>query len=157
MPVNTAKVEGRRQVNYQSLDEILADAERLSSGPVKTLGNWSPGMIYRHLATAFNGSIDGFPDAFPWYIRVAAKLFKKRIMAGSMPPGMKLPPNFAKAVLPPPTETDVGLAELRAAVARLSRESKRAKHPVFGDLTKEEWDRVHLMHANLHMSFLSPQ
>ena len=156
MSVNTAKVTNRRQVNYASLDEVLADAERLSSGPVKTLGNWTPGQIYKHLATAFNGSIDGLPDSFPWYIRLVGRLFKKRIMAGSMPPGLKLPADFAKVVLPAPTADDVGLAELRAAVQRLKREPCRARHPVFGDVTKEEWDRIHLMHSNLHMSFLAP-
>ena len=69
MPVDTAKVEGRRKVNYVSLQELLTDAERLSSGPVKALGNWSPGQIYRHLAISFNGSIDGFTMNFPWYLR----------------------------------------------------------------------------------------
>lgn len=156
MSVDTTKVTGRRKVNYASVEEVLADADRLSAGSVKTLGNWSQGQIYRHLATAFNGSIDGFPDAFPWHIRFMARLFKKRIMAGEMPPGFKLPAEFAKAVLPEPTAPDVGLAELRAAVGRLQKESHRAKHPVFGNITKEEWDRVHIMHSNLHMSFLSP-
>ena len=33
----------------------------------------------------------------------------------------------------------------------------RAKHPMLGDLTKEEWNKVHLKHASLHMSFLVPQ
>jgi hypothetical protein len=157
MPVNTAKVEGRRKVNYASLDELLAEAERFKSGSVKTLGNWSPGMIYKHLATAFNGSIDGLPDAFPWHIRLVGRLFKKRLIAGSMPAGIKLPDRFAKAVLPEATPDEVGLAELRKAVARLKKEPQRAKHPVFGDLTREEWDRVHLMHSNLHMSYLLPQ
>lgn len=157
MPVNTAKVEGRRTVHYASLQEVLADAERLSSGDAKTLGNWSAGQIYRHLARAFNGSIDGFKATFPWYIRLMAGLFKKKLIAGAMPPGIKLPPNFARTVIPEPTSVEEGLAELRAAIARLEQEPHRAKSPVFGNLTKEEWDRIHLNHAQLHMSFLVPQ
>ena len=62
----------------------------------------------------------------------------------------------AKALAPAPTSTEEGLADLHAAVARLKRESHRAKHPMFGDLSKEQWDKVHLKHANLHMSFLIP-
>ena len=51
MPVNTAKIEGRRTVNYSSLQEVLTDAERLGSGGVKAIGNWSPGQIYSsHIA-----------------------------------------------------------------------------------------------------------
>ena len=34
-----------------------------------------------------------------------------------MPPGYKLPPEAAKAVMPGPTSTEDGLADLRAAIA----------------------------------------
>jgi hypothetical protein len=54
MPVNTAKVDGRRKLDYASLEEVLADADRLSSGPVKVLGNWSAGQIFKHLAIAMS-------------------------------------------------------------------------------------------------------
>ncbi len=156
MPVNTAKIDGRRKLEYTSLEEVLADADRLSSSPVKALGNWSAGQIFRHLAIAFNGSIDGFTMTFPWYFRLMAKIFRKKILAGPMPAGFNLPPEGAKALKPPPTSTEEGLADLHAAVARLDREPHRAKHPVFGDLSKEEWNKVHLKHASLHLSFLVP-
>ena len=123
MPVDTAKVEGRRSVEYHSLDDVVADADRLTSGPLKTLGNWSAGQIFRHLATAVNGSIDGFKSGFPWFIRVPAKLFKKKLLNGAMPPGLRVPPKFAQEVMPPPTTTEEGLAELRAAVAQLQPRS----------------------------------
>ena len=42
MAVNTAKVEGRRKVDYKSLQEVVDDADRLSAGHVKAIGNWSP-------------------------------------------------------------------------------------------------------------------
>ncbi len=100
MPVNTAKVDGRRKLDYKSLDEILADAGRLSSGPVKLLGNWSPGQIFRHLATAFNGSIDGFTMTFPWYFRLMAKLFKNKLLNGPMPAGFKLPSDGERDLAP---------------------------------------------------------
>jgi hypothetical protein len=157
MPVNTAKVEGRRKLNYTSLQDVLADADRLGSGNVQTLGNWTAGQIYRHLATAFNGSIDGFGFAFPWYFRLMGGLFKKKLVSGAMPPGMKLPSDFARKVMPEPTSTAEGLAELRAAVSRLERDPHRAKHPVFGDISNEEWNQIHLNHAKLHMSFLVPR
>ena len=157
MPVATAKVEGRRKLDYQSLDEVVADAERLSAGTLTTLGNWSAGQIFRHLATAYNASIDGFKTTFPWPMRFMAGLFKQKLINGAMPPGIKVPAGLAKEVMPEPTSTEYGLAQLRAAVARLEREPKRAKHPVFGELSNEEWNKVHLNHAKLHMSFLVPQ
>jgi hypothetical protein len=157
MSVNTAKVEGRWAVDYATLEEVVADAERLSAGPIKTLGNWSAGQIFTHLATAFNGSIDGFAYTFPWPMRMIAKAFKGKLMAGPMPSGLKVPAGFAREVMPAPTSTEEGLAALRAAVARLASEPHRARHPILGDFSKDEWDRMHLKHANLHMSFLAPE
>ena len=157
MPVNTAKVTGRRKLDYASLEEVLADADRLSSGEVKMLGNWSAGQIFRHLARAYNGSIDGFTMTFPWYLRMMARIFKNQLVSGPMPAGFNLPSAGAKSVMPEPTSTVEGLAELRAAVARLNQEPHRAEHPLFGELSKEQWNTVHRKHASLHMSFLVPQ
>jgi hypothetical protein len=58
--------------------------------------------------------------------------------------------------MPEPTSTEEGLAALREAVARLQREPHRAKHPVLGDITRDEWNAIHLNHAKLHMGFLAP-
>jgi hypothetical protein len=156
MPVNTAKVQGRRQLDYASLEELLTDAERLSSAPIKALGNWSPGQIFRHLALAFNCSIDGFKVKFPWYLCLIGKLFRKRLLSGSMPPGFNLPAEGGETLLPPPTSTEEGLADLRAAIERLEREPNRAIHPVFGQMDKEQWNQIHCKHASMHMSFLVP-
>jgi hypothetical protein len=157
MSINTAKVEGRRKLKFASYEELVADVDRLTSGPVKTLGNWSPGQAFRHLAIAYNGSIDGFTMTFPLPLRLMGKLFRKKLLSTPMPAGFKLPAAGAKAMVPPPTPTEEGAAELRAAIARLEREPRRAKHPVFGTITNEEWDTVHLTHASLHLSFLVPQ
>ena len=116
MAVNTAKVADRRKVAYSSLAEVLADAERLSAGPVTLLGNWSPGQVFRHLAIAYNGSIDGLTMTFPWYLRMMAQMFKNKLVNMPMPPGIKLPADGARATMPGPTSTEEGLAELRAAI-----------------------------------------
>lgn len=157
MPVATAKVQGRRKLDYKSLDEVVADAERLAAGPVRALGNWSPGQIFKHLALAYNGSIDGFPFKFPWHFRAMAKLFKKQLLAGAMPPGFKMSAERARVTEAGPTSTEDGLADLRAAVTRLKQETRRASHPIFGELTNDEWNQVHLKHAGLHLSFLVPE
>jgi hypothetical protein len=156
MPVNTAKVTGRRKVEYASFDELLADADRIGTGSAEALGNWSAGQIFRHLAAAYNSSIDGFTMVFPWYVRVLGKIFRNKLVSGAMPPGLKLPNEGSETLRPGPTSTEEGLAELHAAVVRLQREPRRASHPVFGTMSKEEWDKVHLKHASLHMSFLVP-
>jgi hypothetical protein len=156
MPVNTAKVEGRRKLDFASYEELLADAEQVTSGPVKTLGNWSPGQIFRHLAVTYNNSIDGFPATFPWYFRLMCKVFKKKILKMAMPAGFKLKPQAAATMEPGPTSTAEGLAELRAAIDRIQRDPTRVKHPAFGNMTENEWTQMNLKHASLHMSFIVP-
>lgn len=150
------QVQKRRKLDFQSLDELLADAERVAHGPVTQLGNWSPGQIFRHLATAFVGSIDGFTATFPWHMRFVSKLFKKQLLKMSMPAGIGIPADAVNVLLPDPTDTEAGLRELKAAIDRLRSETKRAPNPVFGEMTIDEWNQLHLKHASLHMSFLVP-
>ncbi len=67
MPTETSKVQGRRKVQYTSLRDVLADAERISKGRVEALGNWSAGQIFMHLANSLNDStvpIPGPPGGF---------------------------------------------------------------------------------------------
>jgi Protein of unknown function (DUF1569) len=157
MSINTAKVEGRRKLKFACYDELLADVDRLSSGPVKALGNWSPGQAFCHLARAYNSSIDGFSMTFPLHFRVIGRLFRKKLLTMQMPAGFKLSAEGEKAMVPPPTANEEGAAELRRAIARLQKDPKRAPHPMLGAISREEWDRAHLAHASLHLSFLVPQ
>ena len=157
MAVDTSKVQTRRSLTFHSLQEILADAERISAGPTKILGNWSPGQAFLHLATVMNQSIDGSDVKAPWFIRVVGPLFKKKILSGPMKPGFKLPAAAANVLIPGPTSTEEGLAALRVAITRLENDPKRSVHPVLGALTDEEWLRLHLIHSALHLSFFSPQ
>ncbi|HEX4128814.1 MAG TPA: DUF1569 domain-containing protein [Pirellulales bacterium] len=148
----------RRELRYANFDELLADAERSAAGPVQALGNWTPGQIFEHLARSMNRSIDGFEGQAPWIVRWVARTFmKRRLLAGPMKPGFRLPPAAAAVLVPGSTDCTDGLAALRQAVARLKTETHRAPSPFLGPLTREESDRLHLNHAALHMSFLVPQ
>lgn len=150
--VNTKKVADRREVKYASLEEMLADAERLASvSNVRTLGNWSHGQIYEHLARALDTSIDGSDMSFPAPARwLMSLLMKKKFLYREIPAGFKV----TGKVIPNETSTEQGLASLRKAVARQQSESNRAIHPGFGHLTNAEWEAFHLRHAEMHMSFL---
>ena len=159
MTVNTKKVADRREVHYNSLDDMLADAERLASGNVRTLGNWSLGQIFKHLAAALHSSIDGTDMKFPWLMKKIFNLImnKEKMLREPLSPGFKIPKQGEAQFFPDPgASTEDGLAALRAAVGRCQTESSRAEHPAFGQLTHEEWDKFHLRHAEMHMSFAVP-
>ena len=156
-PINTAKITGRRQLRFESIDDILADVNQLAKAKeVRCLGNWSSGQVLKHLTIVMNGSMDGIPRAFSGFLRFFVRLImKKRFLNKPMPPGFKLPEK-ATALLPPPTTWEEGLEGIRKAIGRLKTETKREPHPVLGPLTVEEWTQVHCRHSELHLSFLVP-
>ncbi|QDT95583.1 DUF1569 domain-containing protein [Gimesia aquarii] len=153
MSVVTKKVQGRRTVRYETLDELLAEAEQLATSNIRTLGNWSLGQNFKHIAMALDSSIDGSDFKLPAPMRFLMSLFMKRkFLTKSIPPGFKSTAKF----IPDKTSTEDGLTALREAVARQKQESKRVPHPGFGKLTKKEWEDFNLRHAEMHMSFIVP-
>jgi hypothetical protein len=157
MPIATARVAGRRQLKFSTLDDILADVERLNQGKVRSLGNWSPGQNLKHLAIAMNGCLDGIDAKAPLLIRVLASSFlKKRILTRPMSAGFHLP-RSAAALLPPETSWDDGVQAVRTALLRMKAEGQRHPHPLLGTLTREQWDQLHCRHCELHLSFLVPE
>ena len=157
MTVQTKSVKGRRTVSYQSFDDLLEDAEAMAHGVVQTLGNWSLGQIFQHLASALESSIDGFSFKAPLHVRLVAPFLKKRFLKKPVPAGFQLPAAGQAQLVPAATvSTAEGLDALRLAVSRTESESKRAIHPVFGRLSKQESDQLQLRHAEMHMSFVVP-
>jgi hypothetical protein len=147
----------RRPVQYASFDEVLADAERLVVAQAATTGNWSLDQILGHVAVAMEKSVDGMPTGLPWYLRLLGRyFFKPWVLKHGMRPGFKLPAEAEQWAVPAPGgDASAALERLRNAIVRLRTEQTRSPHPVFGPLSAGEWDRVHLRHAELHMSFIS--
>jgi hypothetical protein len=158
MTVETSKVEGRRKLTFASLDEIVADADKLAASPnTKMLGNWPLDRLLGHLAQAIERSIDGIAFKAPWYMRLLGKfLLKGRFLNKGFPAGFKLPREMEPEVYPAAPSLQEALARLQKAVARTRVEKMTARHPVLGTLTHEEWTRLHLRHAELHLSFAVP-
>jgi hypothetical protein len=156
--IDTGKVAGRRQLHFNSLDDILADVERLAnSREIRTLGNMSSGQILEHLATTMNKSIDGYQFGLPTPVRVVFRLFmKNKFLTKPMPAGFKLPVKAQAELVPGSTSQEAGLQDIRRAIKRLQTEPNRAPSPVLGPLTRDEWNQIHCRHSELHLSFLVP-
>ena len=156
----TAATRVRRKLCYASFDDVLADAERLVRAGATTTGSWSLDQILGHLAIAIEKSLDTNPDELgwkpPWYIRLAGRyLIKRRILKRGMPSGFKLPAEVEDRVVPAAGgDLNAALERLRRAAARLRSDSPRWPHPIFGPMPPDEWNRWHLRHAELHLSFV---
>src|SRR5882672_6309800 len=118
--VNTSKVQGRRELHFGNLDEMLADADRLAAAPrLGQLGNWTLGQALGHLAHTMDMAVDGATTRPPWFVRLMARMFKRHVLK-KMRPGYSLPPNVAKDLISlPSVTTEEGSRRFRTAVARL--------------------------------------
>jgi hypothetical protein len=156
-PIDTRHVKNRREVRYANFDEFLADAELMAGGPVRQLGNWTLAQIFDHLARSMNVSVEGTNERFPFPLRIALRLVRKRIIGNPMKPGYCVPENVAVLLRP---ESHVGLREslwkLRSAAIRFQDTSNFPPHPAFGILTRDEYRALALRHAELHLSFTEP-
>ncbi|MCA9053080.1 MAG: DUF1569 domain-containing protein [Planctomycetaceae bacterium] len=122
-----------------------------------TLGNWSQGQIYKHMALAINMMIDGASFNLPAPLRwVFWTFMKKRMLTRTLDPGFQLPQKAASTIPSADTTVLEGLDLLRQAVARIKSTDQRATHPGFGQVPREEWDAFQLRHCEMHMSFIVP-
>lgn len=157
MSVDVRKVAGRRELCFESLDQVVSDAERLVAAPNhRTLGNWPLHKLLTHLAHTIEHSIDGFEMKAPFLIRLLGPLIK-RIALKKLSPGIKLQKQLEQKVFPEAGSAEDALERLRAAVARAKGERMEAAHPAFGKMSHDEWIRLHLLHSAMHLSFALPE
>jgi hypothetical protein len=144
----------RRELHFNSIDDILADLDKVDRGPKTTTGRWSGGQNFEHLARFVDCSLDGFPMTMPWFMRLAGRIFKKRFLRGPMPSGIKNSGKAADYFTPGETSWEDGMSHYRKSLHRLKSEPQRRPSPFFGEMTREEWDMLHCRHAELHLSFI---
>lgn len=157
MSINTKTVAGRRELRFNTFDDLLAEAERLAGGEVKMLGNWSLAQIFSHLAAGVNSTMDGTTFKAPFFMRLMAPFMKKKFISGGIPPGFKIPKEAQAQFLPADdVETEAALGALRKAIERFKSAERLAAHPLCGKLTKQETEQFQLRHAEMHLSFAVP-
>ncbi|PQO42993.1 DUF1569 domain-containing protein [Blastopirellula marina] len=149
----------RRELAFQSFDEVLADCKRLADVGYHHAGNWNLGQICQHLAAYMNQSMDGFVDPPPFWMPyakpVVRALYLPKILKGAH---FKIKAKAPESTLPSTNADDeVRMHELEQAIARITAEDAQfVDSPAVGNLSAEEWRKVHLWHCQHHLSFLVP-
>lgn len=147
-----------RTLRFDSLREMLADAERCAQPGAKSFGRRTPAENIDHLAKTLLLGVEGYGGLrVPWLVRVGAKLLKKRILSRAMKPGLKMPGGEEGAFAPSAgVSNEEAIERLRTAVDRAEREGFIDENPMLGKLTEEEWVALNLRHAELHLGMLLP-
>ena len=154
--IKTSKVTERRQLQFSSMQDILADVEYLDSGdPPRTTGNWTAAQIVQHVAKLINLSIDGFPiPKAPLPLRVVGRLIRSRALIKPWRPGSKFPKSFTFLEPDPEISWLQAARYLRDTFDRLESDRMTAPSPLLGPLSHEKWEQFHCRHAEMHLGFV---
>jgi len=157
--IDTKKVRERRKLRFESVNDVLRDAENLEeaarSGTLQAGGNWSLGQTLAHLAAWVEMPFDGYPEMQrpPWWMRLLRPMIRRQLINKGFPAGVRITGVEGGTFGIEPCEFDDGLARLQRAYGRLVTEEPKYESPVFGSMSRDDWVKFHLRHAELHLSF----
>lgn len=153
----TTPKPARRRLTFAGVDDIMPEVDRLLERGYDRAGTWSLAQNCKHISTMILGSVDGFPFLMPWLVRAAVGpvLRWQLITRGKMPDGAPLP----RKLQPQPDLDDRAEAEALRAAVRLfqQHDGPFRTHPILGNLTRDQWHRLHSVHAAHHFGFLVPR
>lgn len=153
----------RRELIFNSLDDVVRDAENLHAKGYEKAGNWDLAQACGHLTKWLSYPLDGFPKpgcmvgTMLWLMRMTVgKSIKRKILAtGKFKEGG---PTIPESVSASGEDEAAAAAKLKDAIARFKNYTG-ALHPspLFGAMPKEELARLHAIHCAHHLSFLVPK
>jgi Protein of unknown function (DUF1569) len=151
----------RRSLRFETLDDAILDARHLceieQAGKLRTSGSWTLGQALNHLATWVDYAYDGAPVRVPFFIPWVMTLLKNKVLNQAMKTGARIPGvkdgTIATEIVPAPDS----FIHLQKSYDRLANQVPAQPSPLFGRLTHTEWIKLHLRHAELHLSFLAAQ
>jgi hypothetical protein len=151
----------RRDLRFADLAEVLRDAEALHSvGHVQAAGRWNLAQVCGHLADWLSFPLDGFPRQpvgvrlLLWLLRhtIGPRELRRLLATGRMSAGR---PTLRETVPPPGGDEAAALERLARAVARFEAHTGPLHpSPLFGELSREQWRQLQLIHCGHHLSFL---
>jgi hypothetical protein len=148
-------IEGRRKLEFATLDEVIPEVDRLLQGH-RTLGNWSLGQICNHLAASIAMAVEGPPFQAPWVVRktVGPLILARILKSGRFPNGIRLPKKFDPK---PGVDARAEAEALRATVRLFAMHTgPLADHPLAGPIPRASWDRMLCIHGAHHLGFVVP-
>lgn len=115
-------------------------------------GGWSLARVLHHCAFSVECSLQGFPQLKPLPVRrlVGPLVLARFISAGRMRHGLAAPLGGEPA--PPGDDVARAVERLRAAIAAFRAADALHEHPVYGRVSKPDFERAHAMHLADHLT-----
>jgi hypothetical protein len=150
-------IRHRRQLDFKSWPEALADIDHLRRAGYDRCGNWDLSQTMDHIGEGVRTALQGTSHLANWIIRkVLGPMVLQRILRHRrMKAGIKVPQWW----LPGPSHDESTAVDKFRSEISAFQEMKATPfpHPFFGALTKQKWDDLLLIHAAHHLSFLIPR
>ena len=144
----------RRQLHFDSLDEVLTEAEAMLKCGYERTGNWSLGTMGDHLGRALIYSCEGFPKTWPRPIQWVARGLSLRGILRRKTFHWRVP---APISVNRKTTDEEGVACLSRGIEQFQEPGALLfPHIMLGELTRQQWLQFHLWHCEHHFSFLIP-
>jgi hypothetical protein len=146
----------RRELNYNTPAEAIADVERLRGSACDRCGNWSLEQACWHLNIATKSVMDGgsAPHTPNTPEQDAMRPMLEQVFAtGKLRSGIQGPPKAMPSADVPPGAVDDFIATLRRLE---SFKGPFGAHRLFGNITDDEMRRLALIHAAHHLSHFVP-
>jgi hypothetical protein len=155
----TKQVTDRRELRFERLEEAVRDAEALAEaergGTLRATGNWALGQTLGHLAYWASCPFDGYPDLPrpPWFVRLLIPLLRNGFLNKRMPAGVILSGVPGGTFGIDPMATELGIEKMQSSFERLAKQVPTIPNAIFGPMSHEDWIKLNLRHAELHLSF----
>jgi Protein of unknown function (DUF1569) len=160
-PLDTAKVAGRRKLRFESIDQMMAEVDRLveaeREGRLERLGNWTLGQTLGHLACWAEYAYSGTPLKTPLLIKWILRLRKHEFLHEPMRAGVKIPSVEGGTLATEPMPLEVALDRLKRVMEKLKSQAPTIFHSIFGQLSHDEWIAMNLRHGELHLGYQIPK
>ena len=148
----------RRQLDFRSADDVIADIQLLQRVGYQPTGNWNLTQICEHWTGTMAGGLDGFGFRAPWILRATVFQWgfdfalKRRWIGRGFPTLKRLKPQTSETV-----DND---AEINQCIETCRRAAARVEpivdYPFLNDLPAADWRDFMWIHAAHHLGFLVP-
>jgi hypothetical protein len=144
----------RPELIFHSVDDMIADVQRLKAGPYEKAGQWDLAMILDHLGKAMLVPQPPEQMRVPWPFNIVARALIHQLARRTYYPQFKFP--APKAFQP---SGNVSLEQADAGFCAAAAKVKTFDGPTvsdtpFGTLPREDFVKLHLLHGAHHLSFL---
>jgi hypothetical protein len=152
----------RRLLNFDSLDDIVRDAEHLLAVGYERAGKWDLAQCCGHLAEWMRFPMDGFPRP-PLPIRMMFAVLRpligrKELLRAIEKNEMRSSGTDPRTIPPPGGDPAAAVEKLNETIERMKSYTGEIRpSPFFGKMTQEEWFGLNRVHAAHHLSFLIPK